>query len=99
MPQGPAGYPPPFSTPVAPPPLPDDVEETEAPPDWAGRFSTEIFGWSGYPPPYQGMNDDLHVLISHFTISSVSLLYFFSFSLSYIGGSSHPGGGPVWDSW
>jgi hypothetical protein len=58
-PQGPAAYPPPFGT-VAPPPHPDDAEGSEAPPDWAGRFSTEIFGWSGYPPPYQGMDDNLH---------------------------------------
>jgi hypothetical protein len=53
-PQGPAAYPPPFGAPVAPPPPLDDAEGSEAPPDWAGHFSTEIFGWSGYPPPYQG---------------------------------------------
>jgi hypothetical protein len=98
-PQGPAGYPCPFGAPVALPPPPDDAEESEAPADWAGRFSTEVFGWSGYPPPYSGMEVDLLILISHFTISSVFFLYFFSFSHSYIGGSSHPGGGPVWDSW
>jgi hypothetical protein len=75
VPQGPAAYPPPFGTPVAPPPPPDDAEEIEAPLDWAGHFSTEIFGWSGYPPPYQGMDDDLHVFISLFTIYSISLLH------------------------
>jgi hypothetical protein len=32
-PQGPAGYPPPFGTPVAPPPPPDGAEGSEAPPD------------------------------------------------------------------
>jgi hypothetical protein len=50
-PQGPAAYPPPFGTPVAPPPPLDDAEETEAPLDGARCFFTEIFGWSGYPPP------------------------------------------------
>jgi hypothetical protein len=68
-------YPPPLGTPVAPPPPPDDVEETKAPPDWVGRFSTEIFGWSGYLPSYKGMVDVLHVPISLFTVSSVSLLH------------------------
>jgi hypothetical protein len=50
-PQGPTAYPPPFGAPVAPPPPPDDAEGSEAPPDWAGCFSTKIFGWLGYPPP------------------------------------------------
>jgi hypothetical protein len=76
VPQGPAAYPPPFGAPVAPPPPPDATVETEAPPDWAGHISTEIFGWSGYPPPYQGMDDNLHVHIYLFTISSVSLLHY-----------------------
>jgi hypothetical protein len=75
MPQGPVVYPPPFGTPVAPPPPPDDADGSEAPPDWAEHISTEIFGWSRYPPPYQGMVDDLHVPIYLFTISSVSLLH------------------------
>jgi hypothetical protein len=74
-PQGPAAYPPPFGAPIAPPP-PPDAEEAEAPPDWVGRFSTKIFGWSGYPPPYQGMDDTLHIHIYLFTISSVSLLLY-----------------------
>jgi hypothetical protein len=73
-PQGIVVYPPPFGAPVSPPPPLDDAEGSEAPPDWAGRFSTEIFGWSGYPPPYQGMVDTLHIHIHLFTISSVSLL-------------------------
>jgi hypothetical protein len=76
VPQGPVAYPPPFGTPVAPLPPPDDTEETEAPPDWVGRISTEIFSWSRYPPPYQGMDDDLHVFISLLTISSISLLHY-----------------------
>jgi hypothetical protein len=75
-PQGPAAYPPPFGAFVAPPPPPDDAEGSEAPKDWAGHFSIEMFGWSGYPPPYQGMDDDLHIHIYLFTISSVSLLIY-----------------------
>jgi hypothetical protein len=75
-PQGPAVYPSPFGDPVAPPPPSDDAEGLEAPPNWAGRFSTEIFGWSGYPPPYQGMDGNLHIHIYLFTISSVSLLLY-----------------------
>jgi hypothetical protein len=75
-PQGPAAYPHPFGAPVAPPPPPGDAEGAEAPPDWAGRFSTEIFGWSGYPPHYQGMDDTLHIHIYLFIISSVSLLLY-----------------------
>jgi hypothetical protein len=62
-PQGPAAYPPPFGAPIAPPPPPDDAKGSEAPPDWARRISTKIFGWSGYPPPYHGMDDDIHIHI------------------------------------
>jgi hypothetical protein len=76
VPQGPEAYPPPFGAPVVPPPPPHDAEGSEAPPDWAGHISTEIFDWSGYPPPDQGMDDDLHVHIYPFTISSVSLLHY-----------------------
>jgi hypothetical protein len=97
VPQGPTTYPPPFGTPVVPPPPPDATEETEAPPDWTGRISTDIFGWSGCPPLYQVLDDDLHVFISLFTISSVSL-NIVSFPDSYIGGRSHPGGS-AWDWW
>jgi hypothetical protein len=93
-PVGPTEFPPPFGTPVAPPPAPNATEDPEAPPDWAARFSTEIFEWSSYPPPYDGMDDDLHVLFSKITITIVSLLCIVSFPYSYIGGSSHPGGGP-----
>jgi hypothetical protein len=73
-------YPPPFDAPVALPPPPDDTEKLEAPLDWAGWFSTKIFGWSGYPPSYQSMDDNLHVLISLFSISSVSLPLFLIFT-------------------
>jgi hypothetical protein len=65
-PVGLAEFPPPFSSPVAP--APDATKDPEAPPNWARRFSTEIFRWSCYPPPYDGMDDDLHVLLSKLTI-------------------------------
>jgi hypothetical protein len=59
-PPGTEKVPQPFHAPVAPTPAPDAIEDPEAPPDWASRFSTEIFGWSSYPPPpYDGMDNDL----------------------------------------
>jgi hypothetical protein len=61
---GPTEFPPPFGTPVTPPPAPGATEDLEAPADWVGHFSKETFKWSAYPPPYGRLDDDLYVLLS-----------------------------------
>jgi hypothetical protein len=97
VPQGPATYPPTFGVLVSPPPPPDDAEGSEAPPDWAGCFSTETL-----------VGQDIHLLIrvwmmififiSTFSPYLVHLSYSISFPDFFIGWSSHLGG-PAWDSW
>jgi hypothetical protein len=64
----------PFGSPVAPALALDTTEDPKAPPDWDDHFSTEIFGWSSYPAPYDGMNDDRHVLFPKITIFEFSSL-------------------------
>jgi hypothetical protein len=62
----------PFGSPVAPALALDTTYDPKAPPDWDDHFSIEIFGWSSYPAPYDGMNDDRHVLFPKITISEFS---------------------------